>query len=405
MKRRHTIKLILASMLVMTTACTPEPAPEPDRATWMVEHAADYLRDDPTSRRSWLERGWWSPELSYTKQLKDHYGLPDEGWELLPELNFEIDSLSDAPFEGRPIFNGVTPTDKAGWLELGRIAFWRMPMRRDAYVEWLASKPELWDRFGVERDAKGAARGLVRYRDSRGQVRTGMSCGFCHGEQGLEGKANKSMDLGGARAAFREARGLEPGDFSSWGPGMVDVTDDQVIDPLAIPNLWGASVQDYFNASGSVKIEQPGVAAVRFETQYIINHGYEVRPPRALTWALATYVYSLRPPEHGELELNQSGERVFMARCASCHNPDEGYSGGLVLAESIKSDPQASRSITRGTGSYRVPSLLGVSTGGPYLHDASAPDLEALLTSSGHPYGQAIEDQDRADLIEYLNQL
>lgn len=396
-------------MLLLTLgaggACAPEPEPAQDRASWMVEHAADYLSQDPASRRQWLERGWWRQDLSYSEQLLDHYGLPDQGWELLPELNFEVDTLSDEPFAGRPIFDGVTPTTMEGWLKLGQAAFWRLPMRRDAYVEWLASKPELWDRFGVQRDATGAARGLVRYKDSRGQVRTGMSCGFCHGDQGIEGKANKSMDLGGARAAFRQARGLEPGDFGQWGPGMVDVTDDQMVDPLLIPNLWGASVQAYFNASGSVKIDEPAVAAVRFETQYILNHGYEVRPPRALTWALATYVYALKPPEPKTKAEHPDGERVFMARCAGCHDPEQGYSGGLIEASTIKSDPQASQSMTRGTGFYRVPSLLGVGGGGPYLHDASAPDLEALLTSAGHPYGEPIDDQERADLIAYLNQL
>lgn len=412
MKTRHLTSprprlKLLACVLLLAWGCADEPSPaEPqDRVSWMMDNSAPYLNNSPAQRRQWLERGWWMPELGYSQELLQAYGLEDEGWELLPELNFEVESSLDGPFQGEPLFDGRSvPQSREQWLALGESVFWKMPMRRDAYVEWLAGRPELWASYGVEADARGGARGLVRYRDTRGAVRTGMSCGFCHSVDGVAGRANKRMDLGGARAAFRRARGLDPGEFADWGAGRVDVTDDEINDAMAIPNLWGVSAQSYFNASGAVRLDTPAVAAVRFETQYVLNHSFEARPPRVLIWALAMYVYSLEAPKVDEAQREAVDDAVFMARCASCHDPDRGYSGELILAELLNSDEQAARSPTRGTGSYRVPSLLGISQGGPYLHDLSVPDLETLL-ERGHPYGEPLSEQERAILLNFLKTL
>lgn len=382
-----------------------EPTPQVSALEWMEANTRSYL-DDRAWRRDVLEQSLWMPELPYAVKLLDNYGLEPGGWELLPARSFEVGPVygmlgEEADFSGE-LIDPTEPRDLAGWLELGEEVFWRLPMRRDAYIEWLVANPQHWDEVGVERADDGALRGFVRYVDARGAVRVGISCAACHGHEGQAGRAVSGLDLGKARALFRASRGLDPAPFDQWGPGMVDVTDDRITDPVAIPNLFGLSKQRYYNASASIKAVNPATLAVRFETQYILNYGYEVRPPRALTWALAMYVMSL--DELDDRGMSEPPPEVFIERCASCHDPEASFAGDLVRAEVTTSDQLAASSPTRGTGYYRAPSLRGVGLGGPFLHDSGVSTLEELL-DSGHPSGDPISGQERDMLLAYLRQL
>jgi mono/diheme cytochrome c family protein len=119
------------------------------------------------------------------------------------------------------------------------------------------------------------------------------------------------------------------------------------------------------------------------------------------------FVMSLQPPDTeppAQSEALQAGEALFMQKCSGCHIPERGYSGELIPASALTSDPSISRSITRGTGFYRAPSLLGLSRGGPYLHDLSAATLDDLLLG-GHPTGEQLDETSRADLILFLETL
>ncbi len=85
----------------------------------------------------------------------------------------------------------------------------------------------------------------------------------------------------------------------------------------------------------------------------------------------------------------------------------------------VGTNPTVGLSASRGTGNYRVPSLHGVSSRGPLLHDASLPDLAAMLDPTrteasyaggrlgpgpvpGHVFGLDLDTDDRADLLAYL---
>ena len=436
-KARATLSVLrplgLLKLLLTLQACgsalqeTVEPFEEEEPLVWMQAHVLDFLDEQrPAWRRERAERTLWRPDLSYSKKLLSHYAFGEaSGWDVLPAYDFQVEAvraesasrLDEIPFAGVSLLEralkreGVARPEalsQQAWLKLGGEVFWLLPMRRDAYVEWLVRRPELWQEHGLSVDERGDLRGIARYRDARGALRVGMTCALCHAADGVEGRANEALDLGRARAAFHAERGLDPEPFDQWGPGRVDVTDDQVLDPMAIPNLWGAKYQRYFNASGVIRVETPASAALRFETQYILNHGYEVRPPRALPWALAMWLYALPEPKSSkliEVEAASRGESLFIAQCASCHDPKAGYSGRLVEAAVLPtSDPLAAMSSNRGTGSYRTPSLIGVSRGGPYLHDSSAPSLAALL-ERGHPFGSPLTESERDDLSSFLNTL
>lgn len=369
--------------------------------------------DDPSARRAELEAALWLPELRYSRGLLSNYALEAGGWELLPEMTGESAPLTLADAErladGAPLSLDAAPleTETDDWVALGQQVFERLPMRYDPYLTWLATRPDLWEQVGlpVEADPERGptVRGLVKYRDARGAVQVGIACALCHGAQDTPGRGDRRLDLGLARQLFNDANGISSPLATDWGPGRVDVSEDGVDAPLAIPDLWGVRYSGWLNSSGVLRVSGPATLAIRFETQYIKGHRMGSRPARAWTWALAQFVSSLEPPT-ARTAADAADARVFEMRCAGCHDPDQGFAGGLVQADMLLTDPRAARSPTRGTGHYKVPSLLSVADAAPYLHDGRVPSLDALLRE-GHPFGDPIDAAERAALLRFLKTL
>jgi cytochrome c peroxidase len=133
-----------------------------------------------------------------------------------------------------------------------------------------------------------------------------------------------------------------------------------------------------------------------------------VRPPRELAWALAMYVYSLTPPARASTSPDPRGAALFDQHCARCHkNASRG--GGLVTAATVGTDPALATGRGRGTGKYRVPGLLGIARGAPYLHHGVVPSLAELLSPArsepGHRFGTQLSEADRAKLISFVETL
>lgn len=369
--------------------------------------SASYL-SDPAVRRAELKAALWQPELRYSRGLLANYALPRGGWELLPTQTGESAPLTLADAEslaaGEPLQLDAEPlpTTTDDWVTLGRAVFERLPMRYDNYLTWLAGRPDLWERVGlpVEGDT---VRGAVKYRALDGSVKVGIACAMCHGADGVEGKADRRIDLGLARQLFNEAFGIDSPLALDWGPGRVDVSEDGVDAPFAIPDLWGVKHAEWLNHAGVIQIQGPATLAIRFETQYIKGHRMGSRPERAWTWALAQYVNQLEAPAP-EGTADPADAAVFAAKCATCHDPANGYTGGLVPADALITDARAAHSPTRGTGHYKAVSLLGVRHAAPYLHDGRVPDLDTLL-AEGHPFGTPIDAAERAALIRFLKTL
>lgn len=390
---------------------TPEPEVDPgDTLAWMEANQERYL-GDRAWRRTQLEATLWSPELPYARKRLNSYALPEGGWDLLPELLARSGPVFPGEFvpeeleEALPnVFPTQAPATREEWLALGEQVFWQMPMRRDNYLEWIATRPELLEETGFERNADGSLRGMVRFKDVRGELRVGVTCGLCHGGGGVAGRTNTNLDLGLARQIFNESHGVDGSRFASWGPGRVDITDDLADDPLRVPNLWGTRHQSYLNASGVVRVANPASVAIRFETQYIPGHGLEARPNRVLSWALAMYVLSLKPPAGPDVWPDDAGRAVFEAQCARCHNPDRGFSGDLIEGWLLKGSTTAAESPMRGTGMMKVPSLVGIGQGGPYMHDGRHAELSDVLEAR-HPVGAALSDDEREVLLSYLQSL
>ena len=166
--------------------------------------------------------------------------------------------------------------------------------------------------------------------------------------------------------------------------------------------------------------------------------------------ALALYIYSLRPPPNPNKRssLSARGERIFNDRdnrCATCHKPPLYTNNELTLASdfevrsdhpdfahimkrSVDTDPTLSLRTRRGTGFYKVPSLLGVWYRGPFEHSGSVLTLEDWFDArrtrddytptgwkgppgttrravNGHDFGLDLSADEKRALIAFLKTL
>jgi hypothetical protein len=164
-------------------------------------------------------------------------------------------------------------------------------------------------------------------------------------------------------------------------------------------------------------------------------------------YALALYLYSLRPPKNSNRfdEMAAQGQRVFNREgCATCHTPPLYTNNKLTPADgfvvpadhpkkydilpiSVHTDPELTLMTRRGTGYYKVPSLKGVWYRSMFGHNGWCPTLEdwfdprrvrddyvprgwkpydrPTFAVKGHLYGLSVSDEDRRALIAFLKTL
>jgi CxxC motif-containing protein (DUF1111 family) len=164
-------------------------------------------------------------------------------------------------------------------------------------------------------------------------------------------------------------------------------------------------------------------------------------------YALARYVYSLKPPPNPNKAdaLSRRGKSVFEQQgCAMCHTPpfytnnkltpadgftppEEHLKKYDVLSVYVGTDPNLALKTRRGTGYYKVPSLKGVWYRGPFEHNGSVATLEDWFDPrrvregyvptgfkghnikaraiQGHPFGLDLSDKDRKALVAFLKTL
>jgi len=171
------------------------------------------------------------------------------------------------------------------------------------------------------------------------------------------------------------------------------------------------------------------------------------RLPDEALYALALYVYSLKPPLNPNRfdAKAEAGQKIFVREgCPRCHTPPLYTSNKVTLAEgfvpppdapatldilpvSVRTDPGLALRTRKGTGYYKVPSLKGLWYRGHYLHDGAAASLEEMFdpdrlkenhvpggwslpgTSTraikGHEFGLHLEPREREQLIAFLRTL
>ncbi len=246
-------------------------------------------------------------------------------------------------------------------------------------------------------------------------------------------------------------------------PGVCARQGASAFYPPHIPDLIGVKERRYLDASGLVRHRSIGdlmrYAALNQGADALNLYG-EFRPKGDLPdpatesrysdeqlYALALYVYSLKPPLNPNKfdALAARGKKIFERQgCAVCHPPPLYTNNKLTPAEGFKvpddhqrkfdilpvsvgTDPRLTLQARRGTGYYKVPSLKGVWYRGPFEHNGSVATLEDWFDArrlredyvptgfrgygvktravKGHPYGLDLSMAERKAMIKFLKTL
>jgi mono/diheme cytochrome c family protein len=428
--------LSLVTLCALSLSCggsSPAPAEYP------------YLHD-ASYRRGELEASLVNAQNAYSALRLAHYATGSASdWDALPEWNpptemvaaSELDAATGA---ATTALNGAGATlaipdesalaDEAALIALGKTAFERFPAQIAPYLAVALASRATAESYGLWTDDARGVGGVVRVRMADGSVNVALTCSSCHaasGAGGIEnGLSNAALDLGaamvdGASVSFDTASASR---FRAWGAGRLDVTTTAGTEPVRIADLRPVRFQSNLQQDATVRMRGETALAIRIETLLITSSGQVLRPPRAVPLALAAYLLSLGAalPDPGLAQAASArGAALFSARCGACHAPPR-FSGPAVALATIGTDPTLGLSADRGTGTYRVPSLRGVGTRGPLLHDGTLPSLDAMFDPTrtsesfagalhgksavpGHLFGLDLSDADRAALIAYLRAL
>jgi hypothetical protein len=263
--------------------------------------------------------------------------------------------------------------------------------------------------------------------------------------------------------------------FETIPPGVQARTGTSLFYPPQVPDLIGVEARHYLDHTGLVRQRSIGdlmrYAALNQAIDRLSRFGdfrpaAESFPPASLAdpahlpaakfaarysdeqlYALALYLYSLRPPPNPNRldETAALGEKVFHREgCPVCHTPPLYSNNSLtpagdfrpppthqqlyeILPLRVGTDASLALRTRRGTGYYKVPSLRGVWYRGPFEHNGSVATLEDWFDSrrlggdyvptgfvgygrktrpvTGHEYGLRLPPAEKAALVAFLKTL
>lgn len=403
------MRRLIATLGALSLGCAADVVVEP---TDPVETAEAYI-DSAQTRRAALEASVSVADTPYARVRLAHYSLSGAGiddpwtdWDLAPLLvrgpvrrlrvpETEGDPIPE-PFEAERIIDDVGEmTELDDYVTAGRIAFELCPIQVDTTYQRLRRSAEEARSFGLHVTEAGEVRGAVEMRVPDGTWVVAITCAACHSSTDPDGThrpglSNPNWDLARLLGA------------PIWQPGTMDVTADELWNPVRASDLRPVSQQARLHHTGNLANGRIA-RMIRIETLIAGRSGWESRPNRRVVAAMALYLESLsdalpEPIWEGE------GARAFESTCARCH-------AGSAMAGppvAVGTDPAATATNSaRGTGGYRAPSLRGAADRRRILHDGSAWDLRALLRLDdsehvGHSYGTNLPAATREAIIEFL---
>ena len=243
--------------------------------------------------------------------------------------------------------------------------------------------------------------------------------------------------------------------------GAITRWNGSLLFPTKIPDLIGFKDRKYIDHTATHLHRDIG-DLMRYAAQVTFAEMTDFGPHRMLSaetkrvraripdeplYALALYIYSLKPPPNPNPfdENARVGQKVFAREgCPNCHTPPLYTNNKLTLAQgfappkdkpasidilqvSVGTDPGLALSTRKGTGYYKIPSLKGVWYRGHYLHDGSVASLEEMFDSDrlrdthvpggysppgtrsrairGHEFGLKLNTIERSQLIAFLRTL
>jgi hypothetical protein len=408
-----------------------------------------------------------------------------------PELLFDISKLhtySDWIDAGRSIFHApiaynalVDPSDlkNAKWYaevrppvaKDGTIPFLRYGIREGGRVEvGILSCATCHSRVMSNGETVDGAQGNFRYNAAIAwSYRTHSDADFVHRDVRLiygtpwikpDPQANLYRSAVPDICRFEEA----------LPAGVIARNGTSPLYPTQVPSLIGLRDRLFLDATGQVQHRNIGdlmrYMALAQGIDFISKYGSfipnsegdppQMPPPSELhaqrysdaeLFALALYIYSLKPPPNPNLpnELASRGKRLFtQSGCTRCHTPPL-YTNNMLMAVdgfeippgdaakfrvmegTIGTDAGLTLKTRRGTGYYKVPSLRGLWYREMLSHSGYVKTLEDWFDSKrtketyiptgfrrpgeetfavkGHPYGLTLTETDRKALIAFLRTL
>lgn len=256
-------------------------------------------------------------------------------------------------------------------------------------------------------------------------------------------------------------------DLQASIPGVIHRHGTTYGYPVSVPDLFNIRQRKYFDRTGLMLHREIGdlmrYASLNQEADFLNDYGGFVPVPRPVhpetgdtitrfsdpqLFALAKFIYSLKTPQNpapAAAELIKKGEKIFMREdCISCHVPPFYSSGKLTPAlgfkppkdhwgkydiydESLGTDPGLALYTRRGTGYYKVPSLIGAWNRTGFLHSGYLATLEDMFDKRrwqndyvptgykpasaktmavvGHKYGLDLNEEDKKALIAFIKSL
>jgi cytochrome c553 len=382
-------------------------------------------------------------------------------------------------------------TTEGDWLRAGEAVF-SNPENFGLLTIDDMHDPDAWDTFRFTPDWEGSLPGWRYVIRKKGKIEIATTlCGSCH-ERVIDGRTvagPASTALIGALAAYvlhRDQRAaknwdaaahemsthqfslfsvpwqkpdpaakLEPmppaeifRSYEALTPGVAARTGTSLFFPPRIADLIGAKERQYLGATGLH--QNRGIEdLMRYEIleagmdEYSSPLAPEAELPKpdklqrlsdAQAYALALYIYSLKPPPNpNKLDvMAKRGQKIFEREgCAGCHTPPAYTNNKLSPVEggpdAIGTDPRLTLQTRRGTGYYRVPSLKGVWYREPLEHNGSLAMLEDWFDPArlrddypptgfkgygvetravkGHAFGLKLSFEDRQALTAFLRTL
>jgi hypothetical protein len=250
-------------------------------------------------------------------------------------------------------------------------------------------------------------------------------------------------------------------DLASRASGGLSRWNGSLLYPTKVPDLIGIKDRKYIDHTATHQHRGIGdlmryaalvtsAESADFGSYHMLGNDtkrVDSRVPDEALYALALYIYSLKPPANPNVfnEKAQAGQKLFAREgCIGCHVPPLYTSNKLTLAEgftspkdrpasldvlliSVGTDPGLALKTRKGTGYYKVPSLKGVWYRGHYLHDGSVASLEEMFDPDrlkethlpggwrplgtanraipGHRFGLTLNPEEREQLIAFLRTL
>ncbi len=249
-------------------------------------------------------------------------------------------------------------------------------------------------------------------------------------------------------------------------PGVLNRQSSGLGYPISVPDLFDLKKRKYFDRTGQLLQRDIGdlmrYAALNQSLDKLNDHkgfipfsgptdpkkGIVTRFSEEQLFALATYIYSLKPPKNPTVypkSLLARGETIFKEQaCVTCHTPPLYSNNKLTPVDgfeptkshfnkydifdiSVGTDPGLTLYTRRGTGYYKVPSLVGAWNRTAFLHSGNLANLEDLfdpkrlepdyiptgykpawlthMAVPGHSFGMELNEKDKTALVFFLKTL